>query len=217
MNKIFGGIRMKWITVILFAVITGIYTGLIMLVPALKETSFQDIGISYEWWVLFAVIIVVNCEKSTEAMIKCFVFFLISQPLVYAVEIVFGNMTLHTAIGYYEFWFKLTLLCLPGGFLAFYAKKQNLFGSIVLGLGNTILCVMGLDYCVRTKADFPHHLLTAIFCFAAIAVMSIGIQKKGKYRLISAIAVPLLITVLILAGCKLTGRYIASGDGWSFP
>lgn len=63
MKRIFGDLKMSWLFVIIFSIIVGVYTGLIMLVPALKETSFQDIGISYECWVIFAVVIVVNCKK----------------------------------------------------------------------------------------------------------------------------------------------------------
>lgn len=54
---------MTWIRVILFAVIAGVYTGLVMFVPAFEDTSFQDIGKLYEWWVIFAVIVVVNCKR----------------------------------------------------------------------------------------------------------------------------------------------------------
>ena len=95
---------MTWIKVILFAVIAGVYTGLVMLVPALEGTSFQDIGELYEWWVIFAVIVVVNCKKNWEAMLKCFVFFLISQPIVFAVEVLFNHITADQAIQYYRIW-----------------------------------------------------------------------------------------------------------------
>lgn len=83
MKFIYGKLKMSWLTVIVFAVAAGCYTGWIMTVDCLKGTSFQDIGIFFEWWVIFAVIIVVNCKKSWEAMLKCFLFFLISQPLVF--------------------------------------------------------------------------------------------------------------------------------------
>ena len=96
MNKLFGGLKMTWLKVIAFAIIAGLYTGAVMLMPFLKETSFQDIGIMFEWWVVFAVIVVVNCDKCWDAMLKCFAFFLISQPLIYLTEIVFGSMSFET-------------------------------------------------------------------------------------------------------------------------
>ena len=70
-NKLYGQINMTWLKIIIFAVCVGVYSGVVMLIPALENTSFQDIGIAYEWWVIFAVIIVVNCEKNWEAMLKC--------------------------------------------------------------------------------------------------------------------------------------------------
>jgi len=205
LKKLFRETKMNWLTVILFAVITGVYTGLIMLVPFLKDTSFQDIGISYEFWVIFAVIVVTNCRKSREAMLKCFVFFLISQPLVYLVEIAAGKITLSMAIQYYRFWFVLTILCLPGGFIAFYAKKQNLFGSIVLGLGNSIQMLMGVTYVVLASRDFPHHILSALVSFASIAVMSLCIQKEKKYWVISALVIPLLAAICVYIYLKING------------
>ena len=150
MERIFGKLKMSWLFVILFAVIAGVYTGAVMLIPFLENTSFQDIGISYEWWVVFAVIIVVNCKKSWEAMLKCFVLFLISQPLVYLVEVLFGTLSAEMAMYYYRsIWLPMTFLTLPGGFIAFYCKKQNALGAVVLGLGNTILLILGIAYCLE--------------------------------------------------------------------
>lgn len=199
---------MRWLFVVLFAVAAGFYTGAVMLVGALKDTSFQDIGISYEWWVIFAVIIVVNCRKNWEAMLKCFVFFLISQPLVFAVEVLFGPLTMEMASYYYcTIWFPMTLLTMPGGFIAYYCKKQNVLGAVILGLGNTIQAVLGVYYLGRAIASFPHHLLSSVVCFSSILLMSMGIQHKKRNRLIS-ILFPLVLTVVLLVLARLTGRII---------
>ena len=190
---------MSWLMVILFAIITGVYTGAVMLIPGLKNTSFQDIGVSFEWWVIFAVIVVVNCEKGLEAALKCFVFFLISQPLVYLTEIVFGAMTFQLAKMYYfGTWFKLTLATLPGGFIAWMCKKQNLLGAVILGCGNTIELAMAAYYFRSAVNHFPHHILTVFSCLAAIVIMTLCIQKEKKNRII-AFAVPVvLLGVLVL-------------------
>ena len=63
MHRLFGSLKMSWPSVILFAAAAGVYTGTVMLVDVLKDTSFQDLGATYEWWVIFAVIIVVNCSR----------------------------------------------------------------------------------------------------------------------------------------------------------
>ena len=206
MKRIYGNLKMRWWHVILFAIAAGVYTGAIMLVDALHDTSFQDIGVSQEWWVIFAVIIVVNCKKNWEAMLKCFVFFLISQPLVYAVEVQFGPLSLYLATYYYRsIWLPITLLTLPGGLIAYYCKKQNLIGAVILGLGNTIQAVLGVHYLAQVIQSFPRHILSSVVCFGSIFLMSFQIQKEKKYRLIS-ILTPVALTLAVAVFCWLTGR-----------
>lgn len=208
MRKLFGKLNMSWLTVAIFAAITGIYSGLVMLVPALKETSFQDIGISYEWWLIFAVIVVVNCNKWWDAALKCFVFFLLSQPICYLVQIPFSaEMTFNMAFHYYyPFWFVMTLLTIPGGLVAYFCKKQNALGAVILGLGNTIQAIMAVSYTkLAFVTDFPHHLITFIVCIVSIFVMTFSIQTEKKNRIIS-IAIPVVLTAAIFVLCILTGR-----------
>ncbi len=206
MNRIFGNLKMKWPSVVLFAIIAGVYTGVVLMIDALKDTSFQDIGIAYEWWVIFAVVIVVNCEKNWEAMLKCFVFFLISQPLVFAVQIAFGPLSVAKAWYYYRaIWLPMTMLTLPGGFIAYYCKKQNALGAVILGLGNTIQAALGVSYFAKMINDFPHHLLSGIVCFASIGVMSFAIQKK-KANCAIAIVLPLLLAAALVAFVIINNR-----------
>ncbi len=51
-KKIFKETDITWKRLIIFALIIGLYTGLTTLVPAFKNTSFADISISFEWWIL---------------------------------------------------------------------------------------------------------------------------------------------------------------------
>ncbi len=207
MKKLFGNLKMSWIHVILFALAAGVYTGFVMLVPVLKNTSFQDIGVLFEWWVIFAVIIVVNCKKSWEAMLKCFVFFAISQPLVFLIEGVFGTLSYDLGIMYLRSWMLPILMTLPGGFIAYHCKKQNVLGATILGLGNSIQALMGIHYASEAIGSFPHHLLSAVICFLSIAVMTLSIQETKKNRII-AILIPVVITVLTLLFLSLTGRVL---------
>ncbi|MCF0123860.1 MAG: hypothetical protein HUJ67_07075 [Ruminiclostridium sp.] len=208
MKRLYGDIKMTWAKVVLFAVVAGVYTGLVMLVPFLKGTSFQDIGISYEWWVIFAVIVVVNCEKSWEAMLKCFIFFLISQPLVYTVEILAGTLSFDMAWGYYvHTWLPQTLLTLPGGFIAYFCKKQNVLGGVILGIGNSIQALMALWYFKEASIHFPFHLLSGLVAAGSIILMSVMIQKEKKNRLV-AILTPVVLVAAILVLAKVTGRII---------
>lgn len=207
MKKIFGNIKMTWWKVVLFAVITGVYTGYIMTVTKLHDTSFQDIGISHEWWVLFAIIVVVNCKKNYEAALKCFLFFLISQPLVYATEVVLHHITMDLAITYYKYWIVQTVLTLPGGFIAYYCQKQNPFGAIVLGIGNTIEAIFCVHFVASCIKNYPHHLLSAIFCFLVIIITNIYVQREKNNRLIS-ICTTLLISAILAVFLILTHRTI---------
>lgn len=208
MKRLYGDLKMTWLKVILFAVLAGVYTGAVLIIPFLKDTSFQDIGISYEWWVIFAVIIVVNCKKSWEAMLKCFAFFLISQPIIYLVEIMFGQLSFEMGWYYYtSMWLPMTFLTLPGGFIAYFCKKQNIFGGVILGLGNTIQAILAVSYFGMAMKHFPFHLLSGFVCLGSIIVMSFFIQKERKNRLI-AILLPIVLTGAILILAKANGRVL---------
>ena len=178
-----------------------------MLVPFLQGTSFQNIAISYEWWVIFAVIIVVNCKTNWEAMLKCFIFFFISQPIVYLVEIIFGTLSFELGWMYYRTWFPMIMMTLPGGFIAYYCKKQNIFGGIILGIGNTIQAIMALSYFNQAINHFPYHLLTGIVSVGSIILMTVFIQKENKNRLV-AILTTIVLTVVAFVLVKATGRTI---------
>ena len=88
-KKLFGGLNLTWPKLILFAVIAGVYTGLINQVPFLYDTSFRDIAITFDRWILFGILIIMNSKSNLDSGLKCFVFFLISQPLVYLSEVPF--------------------------------------------------------------------------------------------------------------------------------
>lgn len=210
MKRIFGELKMSWLFVIAFSLIVGVYTGVVMLIPALKDTSFQDIGISYECWVIFAVIIVVNCKNSLEAMLKCFVFFLISQPVIYFVQLVGPELTIDQAIHYYiSMWGPMTLLTLPGGFIAYFSKRQNIAGAVILGIGNTIQFLFAVVYFGIAFKSIPyfHHILSAVLCVVSIFVMTFQLQKKNINRLISFL-VAVVLTAAIAVFCMLTGRQL---------
>ena len=88
LSKIFGGIKMTWKRLILFAVISGIITGLIaLLIP--DGNSIHQIAVTFEAWIVLAIIVIVNCDKPLDAALKTFVYFLISQPLVYLIQVIY--------------------------------------------------------------------------------------------------------------------------------
>lgn len=198
-EKLFGKIRMSWGRVLLFSLIAGAWTGIVCLFPFLEKTSLHDIAVTFEWWVLFALVIVTNCKKSWDAALKCFVFFLISQPLCFAVQVLFGSLALDKAWYYLRLWLPKIILTLPGGFVAYYCRKQNWLGGAILGLGNALMLFLGADYFRRMLSSFPYHLLTVIVCFGGAVVTTLAIQKKAPWRILSlGIAVFLAAALVIL-------------------
>lgn len=53
MKKIFGGINLTWIMVIISAVVIGISVGLLNSVPALRDTTITDIATYFDFWIFF--------------------------------------------------------------------------------------------------------------------------------------------------------------------
>ena len=84
-RKCFGELNITWPKLIIWAIIAGVYTGIMAMIPAARDTSFADISITFEVWILFGILIIMNSKTAVESALKCFVFFLISQPIVYLV------------------------------------------------------------------------------------------------------------------------------------
>ena len=130
MKKLFGQINLNWPKVIILAIFVGVYTAVMAMIPAAKDTSFTDLAVTMEVWVLFGVFIIMNSKSAIDSALKCFVFFLISQPLIYLVQDVVNHSSLF--VTYYKFWFMITVLTLPMGFVGYYMKKDKWWGLLIL-------------------------------------------------------------------------------------
>ncbi len=188
MKKLFGGIDLTWKKLIIFALIAAVYTAAMAIIPITVDTSFRDIAATLEWWILFGVIIICNSKSNLDSAFKCFVFFLISQPLIYLLQVPFSFQGWHL-FAYYKYWFLWTLLTLPMGYIGFYIKKDNLFSVIILLPMLILLSLIGLDYFNSAFSNFPHHILSAIFCFVAIIVIILGTLNKTKNRIIAFVLI----------------------------
>ena len=214
-RKLFGGIEMTWPKVIIMALVTAVYTALINQVPFFKDTSFQDIAISFECWILFALIIIMNCKKVTEAMLKNFVFFLISQPLIFLIEVPFSALGFGI-FQYYKKWFVITLLTIPGSAAAFLVKRKDWLSVLSLSVANGFLGGMGAVYLKSALFEFPNHLLSAIFC-VALAVFFVFVLLSDKKHRITALAVILAAFVFMFVYKSMDDSqtvYIGEGS-WS--
>ena len=168
-SRLFGGINMKWLTVILFAVGAAVVTAVFLVAPVFEDTSFERMGVYLEAWVFFAVIIMTNCKRPLEAAVKTFAFFLISQPLIYLLQVPFSWQGWHV-FAYYKTWFIWTLFTFPLAYVGWYVTKRNWLSLLILA---PVLVFLGYT-CWQCTAEcvgrFPHLLIAALFCLLQIVL-----------------------------------------------
>lgn len=197
-KKLFGGIELTWKRLLIFSVIAGIIPGVLLCIPILADTSFTDNGATFEWWVFFAIIIISNCKKPLEAACKTFVFFLISQPLIYLVQVPF--CWLHWGIfSYYPPWFFYTLLTFPGAFLGWFAKKDKWYSLLILLPMLLLLAFTGMNYLHNTLYMPPRHILTVIFCVVQMFVLVFALFGNKKLRIAGCLLSAGLLTFSLFA------------------
>ena len=206
MKKLFGEIDLTWKKLILFSIVAGAYTALMALIPITKDTSFRDISIQLEWWILFGILIICNSKSPLDSALKCFVFFLISQPLVYLLQVPFSYMG-WKLFGYYRYWFIWTLLTIPMGFIGYYIKKKNVISLIILLPILFLLVFLGLGYFTSVIENFPHHLLSCIFCFATIIVVILNIFDNLKLKISAFIVIVLFLAVYLFLKGGIYSQY----------
>lgn len=197
MKKLFGEIDLTWKKLILFALIAGLYTGVMALLPITNNTSFEDISISFEVWILFGIFIIMNSKSAKDSALKCFIFFLISQPLIYLIQVPFSSLGWQI-LGYYKNWIVWTILTIPMGFIGYYMKKDKWWGLLIL---TPILLLLGSHYSGflgETLFDFPHHLLSCLFCLITILIYPICIFNNKKVKITGfVISILIIITMTI--------------------
>ena len=210
-EKVYGGLNMSWRNVILFAVGTAVVTAIFLIVPIFENTSFQRMGVSFESWFFFAIIIMANCyrkddtkdgsffEKIRQPLIcaaKVFVFFLISQPLIYLFEVPFKDMG-WKLFGYYPYWFMWTLATIPMAFIGWFINKKNWLSLIIL---SPVLYILTSEYIGAfrfTIKHFPITLVTAVFCLAQVLVYLWVFTPKLVQRLLGFF-VPLAVIIVMI-------------------
>lgn len=196
MKKIFGGINLTWKIVIISAIVIGVAVGLLNSVPALYDTTITDIATYFDFWIFCGIFIIMNSKSNKDSALKCFVFFLISQPLIYLCEVPFKSMGWDLFV-YYKPWFIWTLLCLPMGYIGYYMKKEKWYSSLIL-FPMMILLGMGLSSTItNVKYSFPNHLINTIFVVASFIVYPLFLFKDKK---IKCIGLAISIIVMLVFG-----------------
>ena len=151
------------------AVASAIVTTVFLVVPIFANTSFVNMGATMEAWFFLAIIIMVNCKKPLEAALKTFVFFLVSQPLIYLFQVPFyeGGWGIFM---YYRFWILWTILTFPMAFVGWYLKKHNWLSLLILLPVIVFMAIFGTGFLQTAINSFPKYILSALFCYAQIII-----------------------------------------------
>ena len=204
LKKLFGGLNMTWPKLILFAVIAGVYTGLINQVPFLHDTSLTDPAIYFDRWILCGILIIMNAKSNLDSALKCFVFFLISQPLIYLVEVPFLGWSV---FGYYRNWILWTILTFPMGFVGYYMKKNKWWGLLIILPMIGLLAFQYKMYFDQTLYSFPRHLYSTIFCAVTMLLYAPVIFSEKRVRIVGAVISAVLIISMTIWSLALPSVY----------
>lgn len=192
LKKIFGGIDLTWKKVIISAVVIGASVGLLNSVPFLSDTTITDIATYFDFWILCGIFIIMNSKSNKDSALKCFIFFLISQPLIYLCEVPFNSMGWGLFI-YYKYWFIWTILTIPMGYFGYYIKKDKWYGLVIL-LPILLLLGYGLQQTiVNFKYSYPKHLINTAFVFTSLLIYPLILFNNKKIKYIG-----LVISVIII-------------------
>lgn len=182
-KKIFYQQNLTWFKIIIFSIISGVITGIIPLIRFFNDTSIHNISVCLEMWILLAMFIILNSKKPLEAGLKTFVFFLISQPLCYLVQVPFYRDGFGIFM-YYPYWAKITLLTFPGAIIAWYTKKENWISVAILSVALFILNFELYTHFRTLVKSFPCQLLAALFILFEILLFIKMIFKDKKKRIV---------------------------------
>ena len=173
-----------------------VFNAVMAMLPIAKDTSFNDLTVTFEVWIFFGIFIIMNSKSPKDSALKCFIFFLISQPLVYLVQDIIKQSNLFNT--YYRFWFLWTIACLPMGFIGYYMKKDKWWGLLIL---IPMLLLTGEEcagYLSKTMFSFPRHLLTTIFCMSALIIYPLAIFNNKKIKITGVVISSIIIIALTI-------------------
>ena len=195
MDRLFGGINMTWPNVIILAVLSAVATAVFLTVPFFKNTSFERTGVTFEFWIFLAILIIANCKKALEAAFKTFVFFLVSQPLIYLFQVPFSWMG-WTIFKYYPLWFLITLLTFPGALIGWFITKRNILSAFILAPVNAFLLYTAYIAVRTCVASFPRLIVTAAFCVLQVILYTHAFMPKIRQKMIGFL-IPLVVAAAI--------------------
>lgn len=133
-----------------------------------------------------------NSKSNKDSALKCFIFFLISQPLIYLVEVPFNSLGWQL-FGYYKYWFIWTILTIPMGYIGYYIKKDKWYSLLIL-LPMLLLLGHGLEAAiVNFKYGFPKHIINLLLIIASFITYPLVLFNNKKIKYIG-----LIISIIIM-------------------
>ena len=218
-KKLFGGIDLTWPKLIIAAVIAGVFTAAMAIIPAVQNTSFTTITVSFEVWILFGILIIMNSKSNLDAALKCFVFFLISQPLVYLIQVPVSRYG-WALFGYYRYWFLWTVLCLPMGYIGYYMKKNKWWGYLILLPMIVLTAYSLLSYFASFLFSSPRYILICLFCACAMVFYPVFIFEDKKIQkagaAIGAVLVIVCVVICLLNPPVYSTEIMSNGEEYAF-
>lgn len=216
LKKLFFGIEMTWKRVIISAVLIAAYTAAMLLIPAVKLTSLRDIGGDIPCWIMFAMIIICNCKTPKEAAAKTFVFFLISQPLIYLFQVPFSEKG-WSLFRYYPPWALWTVMTVPMSLLGWYTRKKGKLAPLILSALTCLLAAMAVSYLYGFLKFPPYKILSCIACVIFILMLIFGILPEKKQRIaalsIAAAALAVFGWIQFRDGVQVAGGNVLLPEG----
>lgn len=183
-EKLFFNTEITWKRLSVLAVVCGIVPGVLMIPSRFLGTSLRQPGTSFEFWIFAAMFIILNSKKPFEAGLKTFVFFLISQPIIYLVQVPFAALG-WSLFQYYPRWGVYTVLSFPGAMLAWYVKKNNILSVLILSVANGLLAFELVDFSRVLIKDFPRLLIAVLFIIGQMVLFVLLLFKDKKLKALS--------------------------------
>lgn len=202
LSKIVKKEEVSYKNIIVFAIICGIVTGIILdvelyKIPSIMNNSLFNIGICFEVWIFATMIIISRTKKPLEAACKVFLYFLISQPLVYLMKVPIDPRGWGVFVDY-KGWFIWTVLTFPGAFIAWYTNKKNNMSIVIFMVAIMFLSYEFAQHFKVLITDFPFQVLACVFILYQIAeyVMSFKGKRRIVFGMLSFISI-ITITILV--------------------
>ena len=197
-DKLYGGIDLTWPVVILYAIGTAVLTTVFLVVPIFKGTSFSKMGETLEAWIFFAIIIIANSKTPLDSALKTFVFFLISQPLIYLFQVPFSVQG-WGLFQYYRHWFIITLFTFPAAYIGWYIKKKNWLSVLILMPVLVLLAIICEDGLRHVIYRFPNLLIMVLFCIAQVIIYLYTFTENVAQKAVGLLVPIAIVAVMTLA------------------